>query len=178
MLSFSVGRCLYFSGIIRLSVCAPRQGEVISRDSRRMKHIYIIRKGSMTIWKRLDPSAFVKPETDNSEVGQGSLCVLNEILHRSCVTLASDDEDGATGDNRVLFSEIQLIGDTTESIFNSTKLDTDFRLSRLRRLYLDHQQRASSALPPKRVQNDKVTLRTPASLRRAIPRPSASRFRV
>jgi hypothetical protein len=28
---------------------------VIARDSRRMKHIFVVKKGSIMIWKRLDP---------------------------------------------------------------------------------------------------------------------------
>ena len=28
---------------------------MIARDSRRMKHIFVVKKGSVAIWKRLDP---------------------------------------------------------------------------------------------------------------------------
>jgi hypothetical protein len=56
-----------------------------------------------------------------------------------------EDNDEATGDNRTLFSEIQLSGDTSESTSNITALDADFRLSRLRRSPMDD-QRVSSAL--------------------------------
>ena len=36
-----------------------RQGEVIARDTRRMKHIFIVKKGSIMIWKRLDPDGHI-----------------------------------------------------------------------------------------------------------------------
>ena len=55
-LQLSVGRTsIVFSGIDRQPLHWSRQQEVIARDSRRMKHIYVVRKGSLAIWKRLDP---------------------------------------------------------------------------------------------------------------------------
>ena len=36
-----------------------RQSELIARDSRRMKHIFVVKKGSFAIWKRLDPDGHV-----------------------------------------------------------------------------------------------------------------------
>ncbi len=36
-----------------------RQSEVIARDSRRMKHIFVVKKGSLMIWKRLDPDGHI-----------------------------------------------------------------------------------------------------------------------
>ncbi|CAF3648129.1 unnamed protein product [Rotaria sordida] len=79
--------------------CHFRQSEVIAKDSRRMKHLFIVKKA-----------------------------VDNNI----------DDE--ATGDNRTLFSEIQLSGDIDESTSNTNALDADFRLSRLRRSSIDDQR--------------------------------------
>jgi hypothetical protein len=59
--------------------------------------------------------------------------------------LVLDNDDESTGDNRTLFSEIQLSGDINESESNTNMLDADFRLSRLRRSPMDD-QRVSSAL--------------------------------
>jgi hypothetical protein len=59
--------------------------------------------------------------------------------------LVIDNEDEATGDHRTLFSEIQLSGDIDEPLSNTSILDVDFRLSRLRRSPMDD-QRISSAL--------------------------------
>jgi hypothetical protein len=56
-----------------------------------------------------------------------------------------NNEDEATGENRVLFSEIQLSGDIDEFQSNTNTLDADLRLSRLRRSPMDD-QRISSAL--------------------------------
>jgi len=36
-----------------------RQSEVIARDTRRMKHIFVVKKGSFMIWKRLDPDGHI-----------------------------------------------------------------------------------------------------------------------
>lgn len=36
-----------------------RQSEVIAEDSRRMRHIYIVKSGSLDVWKRLDPDGYV-----------------------------------------------------------------------------------------------------------------------
>ncbi len=35
---------------------SSRQSEVIAKDSRRMKHLFIVKKGSLSIWKRLQPN--------------------------------------------------------------------------------------------------------------------------
>jgi hypothetical protein len=48
-----------------------------------------------------------------------------------------DNQDEATGDNRTLFSEVQLSGDIDEPTSNMNSLDADFRLSRLRREPID-----------------------------------------
>ncbi len=48
-----------------------------------------------------------------------------------------DNQDEATGDNRTLFSEVQLSGDIDEPTSNMSSLDADFRLSRLRREPID-----------------------------------------
>lgn len=48
-------------------------------------------------------------------------------------SVTDDMVNEATQDNSTLFSEIQLTGDIDESSSNGTSLDTDFRLSRLRR---------------------------------------------
>jgi hypothetical protein len=36
-----------------------RQAEVIARDTRQMKHIFVVKQGSIMIWKRLDPDGRV-----------------------------------------------------------------------------------------------------------------------
>ncbi|CAF4208528.1 unnamed protein product, partial [Rotaria magnacalcarata] len=56
-----------------------------------------------------------------------------------------ESEDEATGDNRTLFSEVQLSGDINESATHDNGLEADFRLSRLRRSSVQD-QRISSAL--------------------------------
>ena len=56
-----------------------------------------------------------------------------------------NNDDEATGDNTTLFSEVQLSGDVDESTANGTTLDTDFRLSRLRRSTIAY-RRISSVL--------------------------------
>lgn len=56
--------------IVCVCVCVLfffRQSEVIAQDSRLMKHILVVRKGSMEIWKRLDPSGFV-PKLNKTEL--------------------------------------------------------------------------------------------------------------
>lgn len=35
-----------------------RQSEVIAKDTRRMKHIFVVKIGSIMIWKRLDPDGY------------------------------------------------------------------------------------------------------------------------
>jgi hypothetical protein len=44
-----------------------------------------------------------------------------------------DNDNESTQNNDTIFSEIQLSGDIDESSSSGTTLDTDFRLSRLRR---------------------------------------------
>jgi hypothetical protein len=91
-----------------------------------MKHLFIVKKGSLAIWKRLDPNDFNR-----------------EIIKINSEQIENESE--ATGDNRTLFSEIQLGGDINESQSNTNALDADFRLSRSRRSPIDD-QRISSAL--------------------------------
>ncbi|UJR36299.1 hypothetical protein I4U23_029028 [Adineta vaga] len=88
------------------------QSEVIARDSRRMKHIFIVKKGSLDIWKRLDPG------DDNQDPTKTT----SERIENEKYT-NSDDE--LTGDNRALFSEINLGGDSSGSLVNSNAGDTD-----------------------------------------------------
>jgi hypothetical protein len=49
--------CFIFIFMWIIYLC--RQSEVIARDSRRMKHIFVVKKGSLAIWKRLDPDGHV-----------------------------------------------------------------------------------------------------------------------
>jgi hypothetical protein len=42
---------------------------VIARDSRRMKHIFVVKKGSLAIWKRLDPDGHI-PKLEKKEFDQ------------------------------------------------------------------------------------------------------------
>ncbi|CAF2386113.1 unnamed protein product [Rotaria sp. Silwood2] len=113
--------------------CHFRQSEVIAKDSRRMKHLFVVKKGSLDVWKRLDPNDYNrKISTKNS----------NQTDDAKSLSI---DDDEATGDNRTLFSEIQLSGDIDESISTTNALDADFRFSRLRHSPLE-EQRVSSAL--------------------------------
>lgn len=61
------------------------------------------------------------------------------------LALVVKDEDEATGDNRTLFSEVQLSGDVDESSSTINAIDADYRVSRLRRS-ITGETRASSAL--------------------------------
>lgn len=108
--------------------CHFRTSEVIAKDSRRMKHIYIVKKGSFAIWKRLDPYG------SNRDTNVDS---------REQIDFSNHDE--ATGDNRTLFSEIQLSGDTNEPRSDTNSLDADFRLSRLRRSPIEDQRLSSAS---------------------------------
>ncbi len=56
-----------------------------------------------------------------------------------------NNEDEATGDNRKLFSEIQMGGDIDDSTSNMSSLAADFRLSRLRRETIEDQRLSSAA---------------------------------
>ena len=47
--------------------------------------------------------------------------------------MLDETETEATQDNDALFSEVQLSGDVDQTSSTGTALDTDFRLSRLRR---------------------------------------------
>ncbi len=47
--------------------------------------------------------------------------------------MIDDNDNESTQNNDTIFSEIQLSGDIDESSSSGTTLDTDFRLSRLRR---------------------------------------------
>ncbi|CAF4538264.1 unnamed protein product [Rotaria sp. Silwood1] len=115
--------------------CHFRQSEVIAKDSRRMKHLFIVKKGSLDVWKRLDPNDYHRKIIRKDSV---------QTDHEKSLSM-DDDHDEATGDNRTLFSEIQLSGDINESMENTNALDADFRLSRLRRSSIED-QRISSAL--------------------------------
>ena len=59
--------------------------------------------------------------------------------------IVNNNDDEATGDNQTLFSEIQLSGDTNESLSNMNSLDADFRLTRLRRSPTDDQRLSSAS---------------------------------
>lgn len=48
--------------------------------------------------------------------------------------MLDQNETEATQDNDTLFSEVQISGDVDESSSTGNTLDTDFRLSRLRRM--------------------------------------------
>ena len=74
--------------------------------------------------------------------------------------LANDNEDELTGDNRALFSEVQLGGDSAGSISNANALDNDVRSSHSP----SDEQRESSALSTRSrsiVPEDKVMRRIP-----------------
>ncbi|CAF5139244.1 unnamed protein product, partial [Rotaria magnacalcarata] len=111
--------------------CHFRQSEVIAKDSRRMKHLFVVKKGSLDVWKCLEPSDCRRTMTKRNAVQ-----IEEQIL---------ESEDEATGDNRTLFSEVQLSGDINESASHDNGLEADFRLSRLRRSSVQD-QRISSAL--------------------------------
>lgn len=40
---------------------------MIAKDSRRMKHLYIVKKGSLAIWKRLDPNGHTTKTIENEK---------------------------------------------------------------------------------------------------------------
>ncbi|CAF0819266.1 unnamed protein product [Rotaria sordida] len=109
--------------------CHFRQSEVIAKDSRRMKHLFIVKKGSLDVWKRLDPNDYHRKVAN-----------ANSVPTDDGKTVDNNIDDEATGDNRTLFSEIQLSGDIDESTSNTNALDADFRLSRLRRSSIDDQR--------------------------------------
>ncbi|CAF3009308.1 unnamed protein product [Rotaria sp. Silwood2] len=101
--------------------CNYGQSEVIAQDSRLMRHIFIVKSGSLEIWKRLDPNGYI-PKLSKHDLDQ----IKNEKMVDD-----TDDVHEATADDNALFSEIQLSGGIDES--TGTTLDTDSRLSRLRR---------------------------------------------
>ncbi|UJR09794.1 hypothetical protein I4U23_014020 [Adineta vaga] len=107
--------------------------EVIARDSRRMKHILVVKKGSFEVWKRLDPDGRVRKSSKQH---------LDQFQNEKMIDGDDDDDDNddddtadqqETADNKILFSEIQLSGDVEASSLQETTLDIDLRLSRLRR---------------------------------------------
>ena len=55
--------CLFLIYLFSLS-------EVVARDSRRMKHIFVVKKGSLMIWKRLDPDGHT-PKLTKQDPEQG-----------------------------------------------------------------------------------------------------------
>ncbi|CAF1138830.1 unnamed protein product [Rotaria sordida] len=102
--------------------CNYGQSEVIAHDSRLMRHIFIVKNGSLHVWKRLDPDGYI-PKLSKQD--------LDQIKNEKMVDDNDDDSHEATSDDNALFSEIQLSGGIDES--SGTTLDTDSRLSRLRR---------------------------------------------
>jgi hypothetical protein len=58
--------------------------------------------------------------------------------------VTDDIDNEATQDNNTLFSEIQLTGDIDEPSSTGTTLDTDYRLSRLRRSTIIDRRTSSS----------------------------------
>lgn len=44
-----------FSSFLGIFLYEYRKSEIIARDSRRTKHLFIVKKGSLDIWKRLEP---------------------------------------------------------------------------------------------------------------------------
>lgn len=116
-----------------------------------MKHLFIVKKGSLDVWKRLDPNDCVRTMSKKNsipiETDSSIFLSLKVRLTKSTpvLILVSDGDDEATGDNRTLFSEIQLSGDVNDSTSSTNALDADFRLSRLRRSSVED-PRVSSAL--------------------------------
>ncbi|CAF1289618.1 unnamed protein product [Rotaria sp. Silwood1] len=102
--------------------CNYGQSEVIAQDSRLIRHIFIVKSGSLAIWKRLEPNGYI-PKLSKHD--------LDQIKNEKMVDDNDDDIHEATADDNALFSEIQLSGGIDET--TGTTLDTDSRLSRLRR---------------------------------------------
>ncbi|CAF4490208.1 unnamed protein product [Rotaria socialis] len=102
--------------------CNYGQSEVIAQDTRCMRHIYIVRSGSLDIWKRLDPDGFVPKLTKYD---------YDQLKNEKMVDDTNDHVAEATGENSALFSEVQISGEVDES--NGTNFETDARLSFLRR---------------------------------------------
>ena len=101
---------------------------MIARDSRRMKQIFVVKRGSFAVWKRLDPNGRTKKldksDLDPQDTGKSSILFAFFHLIFSfwlVVTEENEDEidpsadDEATGDNETLFSEVQLTGDVEEA---------------------------------------------------------------
>ncbi|CAF1061096.1 unnamed protein product [Adineta ricciae] len=86
--------------------------EVIAKDSRRMKHVFIVKKGSLDIWKRLDP--IDDDEHDPTKTTSERMENEKNI----------DVDNDLTGDTRALFSDIHLGGDSS-SLVSSIGPDTD-----------------------------------------------------
>ncbi|CAF3819188.1 unnamed protein product [Adineta steineri] len=101
--------------------------EIIARDSRRMKHIFIVKKGSLDVWKRLDP-------VDNNQD------LTKSTLERLENEKIFDDQNDLTGDSRALFSDIRLGADSSGSLANA--LDGATRSNHS----LGEDQRAASAV--------------------------------
>ncbi|CAF0938097.1 unnamed protein product [Adineta ricciae] len=119
---FPIDRLYEFPHAIQY--CKFGLSEVIARDSRRMKHILVVKKGSFAVWKRLDPDGHIRKSSKHDL----------EQLHSEKMIDGDDDQDEEeTADNKTLFSEIQLSGDTEPSSLHETALDIDLRLTRLQR---------------------------------------------
>ncbi|CAF1584923.1 unnamed protein product, partial [Adineta steineri] len=120
--------------------CNFRLSEVITRDSRRMKHIFIVKTGSLEIWKRLDPDGPISKlnKHDFEQIQNEKMNDGNE----------NDDNNSMeeTGDNNTLFSEVQLSGDNDASGLDETTLDTDLRISRLRNSATTDRKKSSISL--------------------------------
>ncbi|CAF3722133.1 unnamed protein product [Adineta steineri] len=120
--------------------CNFRLSEVITRDSRRMKHIFIVKTGSLEIWKRLDPDGPIS-QLNKHDFEQ----IQNEKMNDGN---ENDDNNSMeeTGDNNTLFSEVQLSGDIDASGLDETTLDTDLRISRLRNSATTDRKKSSISL--------------------------------
>lgn len=103
-----------------------------------MKHIFVVKKGSFAIWKRLDPDGHVpklsKHDFDPNEKSWDFI-LFKKIINQFILVIDENDDDAqeATGDNNTLFSEIQISGDIDEITTSGSAFDEDFRISRLRR---------------------------------------------
>ncbi|CAF1076276.1 unnamed protein product [Rotaria magnacalcarata] len=114
--------------------CNYGQSEVIAQDTRCMRHIYIVKSGSLDIWKRLDPDGFVPKLTKYDS---------DQLKNERMVDDTNDHVAEATAENNALFSEVQISGEVDE--LNGTNLETDARLSLLRRSKISDEKGPLSA---------------------------------
>ncbi|CAF0817015.1 unnamed protein product [Adineta ricciae] len=117
---FPIDRLYEFPHAIQF--CKFGLSEVIARDSRRMKHILVVKKGSFAVWKRLDPDGHIRKSSKHD---------LEQLQSEKMIDGDDDQDEEGTADNKTLFSEIQLSGDTEPSSLHETALDIDLRLTRL-----------------------------------------------